>query len=101
MLKNMITTDRSIIKLHLYHPTSSLVINNPSGKFAVVFEVILLVMWSQISISGNLNYQSSSVNSVLEFESFEVSPIRGIILPQDSQLIKVTAHVSRSSQYKN
>jgi hypothetical protein len=35
----MIIVDREIIKLHLYNPTSSIVLSNPSRIFAVVFEV--------------------------------------------------------------
>ncbi len=97
----MIDTDRDILSLYLYRPSSSLVISNPSRIFAVSFEVIGYFIWSQISIVDYINDQTSKLKSLLGFESFEVSPIRGIILPQDSQLIKLSAIISGSSQYQN
>ncbi len=87
----MIDTDRDILRLYAYHPSSSLVINNPSRTFAVLFEVICRFMWSQISIVDCINDQTSTLKSLLGIESFETSPIRGIILPEDLQLIKLSA----------
>ena len=66
----MIITDREILKLHLYHPSSSFVISNPSKKLAVVFEVPNSFILSQISIEDHLNDQTSSIKSVLGFQSF-------------------------------
>lgn len=49
-------------------------------------------MWSQISISPEIvDKNKAPLRSNFIFDSYQISPIRGIILPDDSQLVKISA----------